>query len=158
MTKLLSAIAYQFWLWLRSPNPMWQGVSKRSNDLTYFFANNNKYSTEWAACDRVLQDTHARVAHGGFTASASHALSAFSTRTKSRRVCGQQQWRKSIVAATATPASLVDSQRSKRGLRAAGLAITGHEAAAGGAYPPAAAAALHPAHAAAALIRQSSPA
>ena len=22
MTKLLSAIAYQFWLWLRSPNPM----------------------------------------------------------------------------------------------------------------------------------------
>ena len=34
MTKLLSAIAYQFWLWLRSPNPMWQGVSKRSNDLT----------------------------------------------------------------------------------------------------------------------------
>ena len=32
--KELIPIAYQFWLWLRSPNPMWHGVSKRSNDLT----------------------------------------------------------------------------------------------------------------------------
>ena len=35
MTKFLSAIAYRMRLWLRSPNPMWQGVSKRSNDLMY---------------------------------------------------------------------------------------------------------------------------
>ena len=34
MTKFLSAIAYRMRLWLRSPNPMWQGVSKRSNDTT----------------------------------------------------------------------------------------------------------------------------
>ena len=34
MTKFLSAIAYRMRLWLRSPNPVWQGVSKRSNDLT----------------------------------------------------------------------------------------------------------------------------
>ena len=34
MTKFLSAIAYRMRLWLRSPIPMWHGVSKRSNDLT----------------------------------------------------------------------------------------------------------------------------
>ena len=40
MTKFLSAIAYRMRLWLRSPNPMWQGVSKRSNDLKPALLNN----------------------------------------------------------------------------------------------------------------------
>ena len=41
MTKFLSAIAYRMRLWLRSPNPMWQGVSQRSNDLTILLVSRN---------------------------------------------------------------------------------------------------------------------
>ena len=56
--------------------------------------------------------------NGSLTAAAQHlrarGLSAFAARTESQRFCEQQPWRKSVVAAPATAASIADSQRLKK--------------------------------------------
>ena len=48
------------WLWLRSPNPMWQGVSKRSNDLTKIVTRPGELARKCAGCVK-LDSSHASV-------------------------------------------------------------------------------------------------
>ena len=127
-----------------------------SGEQSYVLTNNNnKYCTNGAARARVLQARRANIAHGGFTERIGGSLRVPST-SESGRVSKQQLGYKWMAADPATASSLIARKRHPRRVRPAGPAIMGHEAAAGAAYTPAAAAALDPAHAVAALLRQSS--